>query len=45
LKELGPPDRPIVLYCASGARSAHAKRVLARHGFAAVRNLGSIRAW
>ena len=28
-----PKDKPIVLYCASGARSAQAARILKRAGF------------
>lgn len=45
LDALGPQDAPIVVYCASGARSAHAKRVLAAKGFTNVRNLGPMSAW
>lgn len=45
LGEIGPKDGPVVVYCASGARSAQAKRVLAKHGFTAVRNLGPMHAW
>jgi phage shock protein E len=37
-----PKDRPIVLYCASGARSARATRVLKRAGFTDVVNAGSL---
>jgi rhodanese-related sulfurtransferase len=44
-EELGPRTRPLVVYCESGARSAHAQRLLRRHGFGSVRNLGSWRAW
>jgi phage shock protein E len=45
IAEIGPKDRPVVVYCASGVRSAHAKQVLARHGFTTVRNLGPMHAW
>ena len=37
-----PKDKPIVLYCASGARSAHAARILKRAGFTDVTNAGSL---
>ncbi len=37
-----PKDRPIVLYCASGARSARATRVLKRAGFTDVVNAGGL---
>ena len=43
--ELGAKDRPIVLYCASGARSAMAASKLKRAGFEKVFNLGSIGNW
>lgn len=42
LDELGPKDGPIVLYCASGARSAQAARLLKEAGYAAVVNAGGI---
>lgn len=39
-------DRPVYVYCASGARSAAASRQLAKMGFAEVYNLsGGIHAW
>jgi sulfur-carrier protein adenylyltransferase/sulfurtransferase len=41
-----PRDRPIVVYCKSGQRSATAARLLADRGFASVANLeGGIVAW
>ena len=40
--ELEPKDRPIVLYCASGARSAQAARLLKQAGFADVVNAGGL---
>ena len=40
------PGREIVCYCASGARSAHAAKILRDAGFSPVRNLtGGIRRW
>ncbi len=44
-KELGPADRPVIVYCASGTRSALAKRALVNAGFAQVYNLGSMGNW
>ncbi|ACV58275.1 Rhodanese domain protein [Alicyclobacillus acidocaldarius subsp. acidocaldarius DSM 446] len=39
-------DKPVVVMCRSGARSARAAKWLARHGFRDVRNLtGGIMAW
>lgn len=38
-------DKDIVLYCASGARSAGAARMLAKMGHRNVQNLGSLRDW
>lgn len=40
--ELGPKDGPIVLYCASGARSAQAARILKKAGFLDVVNAGGL---
>jgi phage shock protein E len=37
-----PKDRPIVLYCASGARSAQAARLLRKAGFADVVSAGGL---
>lgn len=42
LDQLGAKDRPIVLYCASGARSAQAARFLQKSGFTAVVNAGGL---
>jgi phage shock protein E len=42
LDELGPKDKPIVLYCASGARSAQAARILKQAGYTDVVNAGGI---
>ena len=45
LAELADKERTVVVYCASGGRSASAKRLLERHGFQDVRDLGSWRNW
>jgi phage shock protein E len=37
-----PKDRPVVVYCASGARSAMAARILRRAGYADVSNAGGL---
>lgn len=37
-----PKDKPIVLYCASGARSAQAARMLRKAGFADVISAGGL---
>lgn len=42
LAELGGKDTPLVLYCASGSRSAYAARLLARAGFKRVVNAGGL---
>jgi rhodanese-related sulfurtransferase len=36
------PDRPVVVYCLSGHRSANAGRILKEKGFAQVYDLGSM---
>ena len=40
-----PTDRPIVIYCRSGNRSAAAGNLLLRRGFAQLYDLGGIIAW
>lgn len=40
-----PTDKPVVVYCRSGARSARAKGILLQSGFASVHDLGPISAW
>lgn len=40
--EIGPKDRSVVLYCASGARSAYAARILKSLGFSKVINAGGL---
>ncbi len=42
MMELEPKDKPIVLYCASGARSGQAARILKQAGFADVVNAGGL---
>lgn len=39
------PDQALIVYCASGARSALAARSLRRAGYAKVYDLGSISRW
>jgi rhodanese-related sulfurtransferase len=45
LDELGAKDRPLVLYCRSGQRSARAARMLGAAGFTAVHDLGPMTRW
>lgn len=45
LGELGAKEQPVVLYCASGIRSAAAARTLRSNGFQQVHNLGAMRRW
>jgi rhodanese-related sulfurtransferase len=42
IDELGSKDRDITLYCASGARSAYAQRMLQQMGFKNVKNGGGL---
>ena len=42
LDEIGPKDGPVVLYCASGARSAQAARLLKQAGFTNFVNAGGL---
>jgi phage shock protein E len=42
MNELEPKDRPIVLYCASGARSGQGARLLKKAGFSDVINAGGL---
>ncbi len=44
LHELGPTNRPIVVYCLSGGRSAQATQLLTRAGYT-VRDIGPMHAW
>jgi len=43
--EVGARDRPVIVYCASGMRSANAVRILKSAGYADVRNLGAMGNW
>lgn len=43
--ELGSPEKPLVIYCRSGARSSRAERLLKERGFQDVFNLGPMSAW
>lgn len=42
LDEIGDKTAPVVLYCASGARSAFATRILKAAGFTNVTNAGGL---
>jgi phage shock protein E len=42
LSELGPKETPVVAYCASGARSAQAVRILKGAGFTDVSDGGGL---
>jgi phage shock protein E len=42
MKELEPRTTPIVLYCASGARSGQGMRLLKQNGFTDVINAGGL---
>ena len=42
LAEIGAKERPIVVYCASGARSAMAAKMLKASGFTDVTNAGGL---
>lgn len=40
--EVGPKDKPVVVYCASGGRSAVAQQILKANGFTDVTNAGGL---
>lgn len=42
LSEIGPKDRPVVVYCASGGRSSVAQAMLKANGFTDVTNAGGL---
>lgn len=42
---LGAKDAPLILYCASGTRSAMARSLLKSRGFVQVFNLGAMSRW
>lgn len=43
--ELGAKEKPVIVYCASGMRSASAAGMLRRAGFAEVHDLGAMSRW
>lgn len=43
IAEVGDPRKPVVVYCASGMRSARAANILLSRGFADVTNAGGLR--
>ncbi len=45
LDAVGPKETPVVLYCASGSRSAMARATLSSLGYAQVYNLGAMSRW
>jgi phage shock protein E len=45
LADVGPKDQPVVVYCASGFRSARAARILDEKGFTHVADLGAMSNW
>ena len=45
IAELGDKAKPVVLYCASGMRSASAASTLRSAGFAEVHDLGAMARW
>jgi phage shock protein E len=45
LERLGEKHKPVIVYCASGTRSAMARSVLKNRGFALVFNLGPMTRW
>lgn len=45
LDEVGPKDRPLVVYCRSGGRSATATSLLRSSGFTSVHDLGAMSSW
>jgi phage shock protein E len=42
ITEFGETDKPIIVYCASGARSAYASRMLKNAGYKNVVNAGGL---
>lgn len=45
LSDVGSKERPVVVYCASGMRSASAASLLRRNGFHEVYDLGAMAHW
>ena len=42
LADVGPKEKPVVVYCASGGRSAVAQQILKANGFTDVTNAGGL---
>jgi len=42
LSDVGPKEKPVVVYCASGGRSAVAAQILRANGFVDVTNAGGL---
>ena len=42
MSSLGPKDKPVILYCASGSRSSQAARILRQAGFLDVIDAGGL---
>jgi phage shock protein E len=40
--EIGPKDKPVIVYCASGSRSAAAMAILKQKGYTDVLNAGGL---
>lgn len=45
MAELGPKDRPVVVYCRSGNRSGRAANMLKTAGYPKVHDLGAMSRW
>ena len=45
LDEVGPKDKPVVVYCRTGRRSGLAAVTLEKAGFQSVHDLGAMSAW
>ncbi len=45
IREVGPPDAAVVVYCQSGGRSGVAAQVLREAGFTKVIDIGPMHAW
>lgn len=44
-KKLPDKDKPVIVYCLSGRRSAQAVMILTQMGYKDIRNLGGITGW
>ncbi|MFZ5468227.1 MAG: rhodanese-like domain-containing protein [Myxococcota bacterium] len=45
LADVGPREKPVVVYCRSGMRSGRAKKILSQANFSAVHDLGAMSNW